>query len=103
MARRTNVLGIIYLLHFEPPYKHAKHYLGWASDRSWVERLAQQVNGLAKCANLVRVALDTGCTVTVARIWEGVDRNRERRMKNWGKSHLCPICLEKKRLEKQAA
>jgi len=100
---RRNVLGIIYLLHFEPPYKHAKHYLGWASDRSWLERLEQQTRGLANCANLVRVAIDAGCTVVVARIWEGVDRNKERKMKKWGKSHLCPICQEKKKLEQKAA
>jgi len=24
--------GVIYLLHFDQPYKHAKHYTGWTED-----------------------------------------------------------------------
>jgi site-specific DNA-cytosine methylase len=26
----TAVIGTVYLLHFDRPYKHARHYLGWA-------------------------------------------------------------------------
>lgn len=29
MRPRTNVVGSIYLLHFDRPYLHAGHYLGW--------------------------------------------------------------------------
>ena len=26
--------GVIYMLHFDQPYKHAKHYVGWTADLS---------------------------------------------------------------------
>jgi hypothetical protein len=25
-------LGVIYLLHFDRPYRHARHYCGWTND-----------------------------------------------------------------------
>ena len=25
-------LGVIYMLHFDRPYKHARHYVGWTDD-----------------------------------------------------------------------
>jgi hypothetical protein len=25
-------LGIVYLLHFDRPYRHARHYTGWTTD-----------------------------------------------------------------------
>ncbi|MDL4817376.1 hypothetical protein [Actinomadura opuntiae] len=35
--------GIVYLLHFTRPYKHAKHYTGWTSDLD--ARLAEHAAG----------------------------------------------------------
>ena len=31
-TRRRDVQGQVYLLHFEVPYRHAQHYLGWTED-----------------------------------------------------------------------
>jgi hypothetical protein len=28
----TGVPGTVYLLHFDRPYKHARHYLGWTAN-----------------------------------------------------------------------
>ena len=28
----TGQLGVIYLLHFDQPYRHARHYTGWTED-----------------------------------------------------------------------
>ena len=28
----TSQLGVIYMLHFDQPYKHARHYVGWTDD-----------------------------------------------------------------------
>ena len=28
----TGQLGIVYLLHFDRPYQHARHYTGWTGD-----------------------------------------------------------------------
>src|SRR6476659_2411798 len=79
----------VYLLHFSPPYRHARHYIGYGDDLP--TRLAEQLSG--KGANLVRVALAHGCIVTVAKIWAGMDRKFERKLKNRKNApRLCPIC-----------
>jgi predicted GIY-YIG superfamily endonuclease len=80
----------IYLLHFDPPLHHARHYLGWASDID--KRLARHMSG--KGARLVKAVIEAGCRVELVAVWEGASRDEERRMKNSnavGKRY-CPIC-----------
>lgn len=79
--------GTVYLLHFDRPFRHAKHYLGWASNLQG--RLAHHEAGTG--ANLLRHVRAAGITWELARTWPG-DRNLERRMKTRGHSRLCPIC-----------
>jgi predicted GIY-YIG superfamily endonuclease len=87
MARR-NVPGTVYLLHFSVPYKHARHYTGWASDLA--ARLAEHDDG--RGARLTAVAKAAGITWTLARTWPGT-RARERQLKNQGgASRHCPAC-----------
>lgn len=90
MSRRLDGQdGFVYLLHFEPAYKHAGHYLGWSVDPDRrAERHAQHGRG----ARLVQVALEAGCTVTMVRVWEQVTRRDERRMKSKSVREFCPIC-----------
>jgi len=99
---RTNVIGTVYLLHFDKPYvavqlpgrklQWASHYLGWSEDLA--TRLAAHARGNGDCANLVRVAMAAGSTWQLARVWAGVDRRTERKLKNRGsRARLCPICL----------
>lgn len=79
----------IYLIHFDPAYKHAKHYLGYADDIE--PRIYAHL--LGRGARLTQVARDAGITLILVRIWEGGDRTMERKFKN--RSHvpmLCPIC-----------
>lgn len=79
----------IYLIHFDPAYKHAKHYLGFAP--SIERRIHAHLRG--RGARLTQVARDAGCTLLLVRIWENADRTTERKFKN--RSHvpmLCPIC-----------
>ena len=81
--------GTIYLIHFDSPFKHAKHYLGWAKDLD--ARLEHHRNGTG--ANLMRVLKEHGIGWVVARLWHDADRNYERSLKNrGGASRLCPIC-----------
>lgn len=83
-----SVPGTIYLLHFDPPYKHAKHYLGWTRDLA--ERLRHHQKGTG--GRLVAVAVDAGSAVELVRTWEG-DRHLERNLKNrHDATRLCPIC-----------
>jgi predicted GIY-YIG superfamily endonuclease len=80
--------GTIYLLHFDRPYKHARHYLGWASDLE--ARLAAHSAGHG--ARLLEVARQHGIGWTLARTWPGT-RVRERQIKNQGgASRCCPAC-----------
>jgi len=86
MARST--LGTIYLLHFDRPYRHARHYTGWASDLD--TRLAEHTAG--RGARLLAFITDAGIGWTLARIWTGT-RARERGLKRQGgASRRCPHC-----------
>ena len=76
----------VYLLHFNEPYKHARHYVGVAKNLE--ARLAQHANGQG--ARLTQVVREAGIDWTLARTWEG-DRKTERRKKNRGARH-CPVC-----------
>ena len=44
--------GTIYLLHFARPYKHARHYLGFAEDLE--RRLKNQRNAPARLCPICR-------------------------------------------------
>ena len=81
-------LGTVYLLHFDRPYRHARHYVGWA--KNVTARLAQHEVGQG--ARLLQVVRDAGITWTLARTWQGT-RNRERQIKSMGgASRRCPLC-----------
>ena len=88
--------GVPYLLHFSEPYKHARHYTGFAhSSRSLKSRLAEHKAG--RGARLLQVVKAAGITWTLARTWPG-DRTRERQLKNQGgASRRCPACGVKPR------
>ena len=82
-----HVPGTIYLLHFDRPYKHARHNLGWARDLN--SRLAEHQRGTAR---LLPVVSDAGIGWQLARTRDG-DRYPERQLKNQGgRSRMCPAC-----------
>lgn len=81
--------GSVYLLHFDVPFRHARHYLGYAGPGHLDARLAHHHAGTG--ANLLRHVGAAGITWRLARTWPG-DRNRERRMKQRGLARCCPIC-----------
>ncbi|MDQ6804402.1 MAG: endonuclease [Actinomycetota bacterium] len=68
--------GVMYLVHFSEPYRHARHYTGWTG----------------RGARLLQVIAQAGIGWTLARTWEG-PRQRERQLKRQGgASRRCPIC-----------
>lgn len=83
---------MVYLLHFDRPYKHARHYLGYA--RNLQLRLARHDEG--RGARLMAALAREGITYRVARQWKGreADRNFERRLhaRNNNNVALCPVC-----------
>lgn len=91
-----NGVSGVYLLHFEPRFKHAGHYLGYADDIG--ARVYQHEYGQSQ-AHLVTAAVAAGVSLHVARVWPGADRNAERRLKGGRQAkrtgslaRLCPKC-----------
>lgn len=85
-----------YLLHFERPYKHARHYIGWSSDID--ARVERHFEGHG--SRLVQVVKAAGISIVLARVWWNKDRAFERRLKNQKHGpRLCPICREEKPME----
>lgn len=81
--------GRIYLLHFDTPYKHAAHYLGYTG-AGMRRRLDEHAAG--RGARLTQVVLAAGIGWRVVRMWKGT-RVDERRLKQWkGLGQLCPVC-----------
>lgn len=87
--------GYVYLLHFEKPFGHARHYVGWAKDLE--ARLSH--HGTRDGANLMWHVHQAGISWELARVWEG-GKTLERRFHNdGGKARKCPVC----KLEAKAA
>lgn len=79
-----------YLLHFEPRYAHAGHYLG-VSDHDVPGRIAYHVAG--RGSPLVRAVVQAGGHVFHVRTFPGLTRDGERRLKRQGGlSRHCPVC-----------
>lgn len=87
----------VYLLHFDRPYHHAKHYMGFAKDSRMHERIDAHYNaspGDTHHHRLMQVIKQAGISFTLARVWPHATRHDERRMKQSGHSRRCPICKE---------
>lgn len=87
----ANTLGICYLLHFDRPYKHAQHYLGWTNDLQ--KRLREHRSGNRTKCVLTSVVTFEGIGWRVARLWHNVPLSFEKELKR-GKNNrkLCPHC-----------
>lgn len=88
-AAEAAARGTVYLLHFERPFKHARHYTGWTTNL--LHRLAEHETG--RGARLTAVVHAAGIGWRLARIWVG-PRSKERALKSQGgASRRCPECL----------
>jgi hypothetical protein len=83
---------MLYLLHFNTPYRHARHYLGYTTDElHLLDRL--QTHRLGTGARLLQVIGEAGIRWQLARVWPSGDRHAERRIKNThGLAPYCPLC-----------
>lgn len=88
-------VGTAYLIHFDQPYKHAKHYRGFCEGKV-EDRLAMHQSGNG--ARLLRVLNEAGIGYKVVRIWTDVDRGFERALKKKAVHSICPICNPKLKL-----
>jgi predicted GIY-YIG superfamily endonuclease len=90
----------VYLLHFDQPFGHAKHYRGVALDGDVERRCGEHASG--RGARLMEVIGQAGIGFVLARTWPG-GRKRERQLKTQGgASRQCPICKAKAKAEKAA-
>jgi len=103
-VRRTHdapfgVQGTIYLIHFDSPYRHARHYMGFTTNLA--DRIERHKAGHG--SRLMSVITQAGIGWRSVGTWAG-DRNLERRMKrNGGLSRCCPICSDKPRFSPDTA
>lgn len=79
------------ILHIEPPYKHAGHYLVAALPGRLRQAVRDQSNGRGSA--LTKAAREAGCEIVCAAIsrFESVDRERSIRKRGY-LSLLCPVC-----------
>ena len=83
-------MGWVYLLHIDPPYRHARHYWGYTS-RDDVESRVEE-HRTRRGARLCEVAVSHGCQLHLALVLPGT-RADERRLKKASRATLyCPIC-----------
>jgi predicted GIY-YIG superfamily endonuclease len=79
---------VVYLLHFDRPYRHAAHYTGWTTNL--FGRIEAHETGHG--ARLLAVIRQAGIGFTLARTWPGT-RITERALKRQGgASRRCPLC-----------
>ena len=86
--------GTVYLLHFDQPYKHARHYLGWTK-RTVRCRLAEHEAG--RGARLLAVVRAAGIGWQLARLWPGGPARERQLKRQGGHARKCPLCGVKPR------
>lgn len=80
--------GTVYLLHFNEPYHHARHYMGFTTNLA--ERLEAHAKGTG--ARLMEVIANAGLSFELARTWTGT-RKDERKLKSAKNApRFCPMC-----------
>lgn len=80
---------MIYILHFDKPYYHAKHYIGFSDDPSL--RFKRHLSRTEQ--PLLKAVVNAGIGITMKIIDPKGDRNRERQLKKQKNSkRFCPIC-----------
>lgn len=82
----------VYLIHFDRPYKHAAHYLGYSGN------IADRVlaHHCGEGSRLLQVIEGAGIGWDVVKVWEGASRTFERQLKNrHGAGRFCPVCKQR--------
>lgn len=83
-----SVAGQVYILHFDQPFRHARHYIGWTGT-DLESRLAYHAAG--RGSRLLKAVIAAGITWTVVALIPG-DRHLERRLKSHAATRYCTLC-----------
>lgn len=88
-----SVEGTVYLIHFDEPFKHARHYIGWSQRLE--ARLEHHRRGTG--ARLMAAVSAAGIPWSVVQTWPGT-RTLERRLhRRKGAGRFCPTCKGERR------
>lgn len=80
----------VYLVCFDRPLEHARHYVGYTSGRL-VDRLSLHAAG--RGARILQVCRERGIGWRLARTWPGAPRALERAIKRGAHGvRVCPFC-----------
>jgi hypothetical protein len=95
--------GTVYLLHLDRPLQgcvnqHGKpvagHYLGWTARKSPARRVGLHARGQSGSKYMAQARRE-GIGFRLARVWQDVDRNFERKLKlRKASGRLCPLCAD---------
>ena len=81
---------MVYLIHFDEKFKHARHYIGFV-DHNLEAREKKHRDGTG--AKILKAVNNAGINWNIVRVWKDGDRNFERSLKNRKKSSdICPCC-----------
>lgn len=87
---------MIYLIHFDEPLHHARHYMGFCEEGNLERRIERHTQG--RGSKLMRAVVEAGIDFEVVRTWEGGSRTLERKLKNHKNTpRLCPVCSQSPR------
>jgi len=90
-------IGFVYLLHFDRPYHHARHYVGFTQYLG--RRVKRHLAG--KGSPLIEAASKAGIEITLARVWHNVTGRFERRIHNMQQTKLlCPLCMGRRKMRR---
>lgn len=86
-------MGTVFLLHFNAPYQHARHYLEYTA-RTVEARVSDHRAGFAYRTVPLMLALhQSGITFDVARVWPNASKADEKRLRDLHDNpRLCPVC-----------
>lgn len=85
----------VYLVHFEQPYEHALHYVGYCGSITGLPS-RMQYHRTGRGSRLLKAVTEAGIAWSVVRVWPDADRNYERRLKGHAGTRYCPACAGEK-------
>ncbi len=84
-----DVVGTVYLIHFDEKLAHAQHYIGFTTNLE--QRIATHKSGFGSA--LMAAVTQNGIGWKVVRTWENVTRAFERKMHKMNNTaRYCPVC-----------
>jgi len=88
--------GTVYIIHFDEPFHHARHYVGWTESADVDSRMER--HGKGNGSRLMRAVSGEGIQWRIVRVFYNADRHFERWIKEQKQtSTFCPVCSEKPR------